>query len=685
MPGAVLMENAGAAVAARVVRERFPRARRIVVLCGKGNNGGDGFVVARHLRDRPPAVLLLGAPGTTCGATRALHLGRSSRRAAPSREVPDDAGLARRARGRAGSRLSWTRCSGTGLRASSARGCWRTRIAELGSGHGRGPAQWWPSTSRRACPRTAATCPGPRCAPTLTVTFARAQARPRAAARLRRARGRAGGRRHRHPGRRARGRARASGCSRIADAARAYPPRRGPARTRATSATCWWWRARSGRAGAAVLCGTAALRAGAGLVTVATPEPAAADRGRRAAGADDRAACRTGRARSRAWPRAGRARCDAAVLGPGPGAATGPPRARRASSSPGARCRWWSTPTALNALAPRRAHALAPAGGARPCSRRIPARWRASLGRGDARRSRRTGWTPRASSRARRGAVVVLKGQRTLVAEPGRPRGRQPDRQPGHGHGRAPATCWPASSAALLARGCDAWTAATAGVFVHGRAGDLAAGAGRPGVAARRRPGRRARATRSAPLEAVRDPSGLTRLGGGDRRRSPSALAATFRGGEVVLLTGELGAGKTAFVRGLARGLGVDPDEVASPTFVLLTSLPGPPARCTTPTSTGWRATATSASWASRSCPGPRGVLAVEWAERLSLAALGARRARVTLEHAGDDARRIRVGGRAVRRAALARAAGGARAGCRDAGPDAGARGARRRRPRERA
>ena len=52
-------------------------------------------------------------------------------------------------------------------------------------------------------------------------------------------------------------------------------------------------------------------------------------------------------------------------------------------------------------------------------------------------------------------------------------------------------------------------------------------------------------------------------------------LAATFQGGEVVLLSGELGAGKTAFVRGLARGLGADPEEVASPTFVLLTSYPG--------------------------------------------------------------------------------------------------------------
>jgi tRNA threonylcarbamoyladenosine biosynthesis protein TsaE len=49
-----------------------------------------------------------------------------------------------------------------------------------------------------------------------------------------------------------------------------------------------------------------------------------------------------------------------------------------------------------------------------------------------------------------------------------------------------------------------------------------------------------------------------------------ASVAGVARAGDVLALTGELGAGKTQFVRGLARGLGLDPAAVSSPTFVLM-------------------------------------------------------------------------------------------------------------------
>lgn len=120
-----------------------------------------------------------------------------------------------------------------------------------------------------------------------------------------------------------------------------------------------------------------------------------------------------------------------------------------------------------------------------------------------------------------------------------------------------------------------------------------------------------------------------------------AALGRELQGGEAVLLHGELGAGKTAFVRGLARGLGAPADEVASPTFVLLTRYEG---RLRLHHADLYRLAGDGddRELGLEELPGPTGVIAVEWAERLSHNPWPSF-FKVVLEHAGGDRRRVRV------------------------------------------
>jgi hydroxyethylthiazole kinase-like uncharacterized protein yjeF len=73
VPSLTLMENAGSTVA-RFVLAEYPHAERVGVICGKGNNGGDGFVVARKLVEtgRVVRVLLLCAPEELRGDAAAM-------------------------------------------------------------------------------------------------------------------------------------------------------------------------------------------------------------------------------------------------------------------------------------------------------------------------------------------------------------------------------------------------------------------------------------------------------------------------------------------------------------------------------------------------------------------------------------------------------------------------------------
>ncbi len=98
IPSISLMENAGAAMA-RFVLAELPHAAsakiRIVALCGKGNNGGDGFVAARRLAEAgcDVAVLLLGHTADVKGDAR-MSLERLSTAKLTPLEISDEAGLA---------------------------------------------------------------------------------------------------------------------------------------------------------------------------------------------------------------------------------------------------------------------------------------------------------------------------------------------------------------------------------------------------------------------------------------------------------------------------------------------------------------------------------------------------------------------------------------------------------------
>jgi NAD(P)H-hydrate epimerase len=65
LAGSVLMERAGSAAFA-LLRERFPRARRVAVVCGPGNNGGDGYVLARLAKEAGLEAVVL-SPANTAG------------------------------------------------------------------------------------------------------------------------------------------------------------------------------------------------------------------------------------------------------------------------------------------------------------------------------------------------------------------------------------------------------------------------------------------------------------------------------------------------------------------------------------------------------------------------------------------------------------------------------------------
>lgn len=116
-------------------------------------------------------------------------------------------------------------------------------------------------------------------------------------------------------------------------------------------------------------------------------------------------------------------------------------------------------------------------------------------------------------------------------------------------------------------------------------------------------------------------------------------LAARLKPGDVVLLSGPLGAGKTAFVRGLAEGLGGAPDDVASPTFALVHEYAGTPVMLRHIDL--YRLTPAEADDLGLDEMSTGAVMAVEWPDRWRDAPADA--IRVEIEPAAADTRTVRI------------------------------------------
>jgi len=137
-----------------------------------------------------------------------------------------------------------------------------------------------------------------------------------------------------------------------------------------------------------------------------------------------------------------------------------------------------------------------------------------------------------------------------------------------------------------------------------------------------------------------------------ETERIAAALAAALSLGDMVLVEGELGAGKTTFVRGACRALGVRA-TVSSPTFTIGQRYPGPVPVAHVDL---YRIKDLSAEDPDllTAYIGPETITFIEWPERFAreLEQLGRVAAHVRLEHGGGDRRIVRVASRLVDAAA---------------------------------
>jgi tRNA threonylcarbamoyladenosine biosynthesis protein TsaE len=129
----------------------------------------------------------------------------------------------------------------------------------------------------------------------------------------------------------------------------------------------------------------------------------------------------------------------------------------------------------------------------------------------------------------------------------------------------------------------------------------------------------------------------LTTASATETEAAAERLARRLSAGDVLLLEGPLGSGKTTFVRGLARGLGITA-QVASPTFQLVRVYPG---RLSLAHADLYRLEEPTSALADLGLEElvERGVAVIEWGDRIAWP--GA--ARVRIEDEGQDRRRLRL------------------------------------------
>ncbi len=470
IPSLRLMEAAGRGVARALLRD-FPEIREtgVTLLCGKGNNGGDGLVTARHLAESgvvPSVVLLSRADQLKGDAAHNLRLARE--RGLEVREVPDAEAWDTARSVLSDSRVVVDAMLGTGVR-GGARGLIATVIRDVNRGGGRVVALDLPSgidadqvevedNAVRAT-RTYTLCrpklplvldPAATYAGTVTVVPIGI---PDEAVREEQTQMEWIDRSTAH---------------------QLFPPR--PAVSHKGDYGHLLAVAGSrGKSGAAVLLARAALRSGAGLVTVATP-----------ASSQEQVAVQQAEVMTEALPEVAQgalaaqaadavrdllSRRDALAIGPGLGTLRDTTEAVLAIV---AAC---DAPIVIDADA---LNALADADAVFPLAKTRPVVLTPHPGEA-ARLLRTTTDTLQASrlDSVRKiarltGGVVVLKGHQTLVAEPGGRVAVNSTGNPGMATGGS-GDVLTGTLGAFLARGMSGWDAACLAVFVHGDAGDRAA------------------------------------------------------------------------------------------------------------------------------------------------------------------------------------------------------------------